>query len=60
MHVHHVAEDDAIWPQMREKITAPDEVAVMDMMEAEHGQIDPLLAQVDASLDARSRTWRST
>ncbi|MEU6209595.1 hemerythrin domain-containing protein [Streptomyces sp. NPDC089922] len=54
LHVHHVAEDEAIWPQLREKATAPDEAAVLDMMEAEHGRIDPLLERIDALLDSGS------
>ncbi|MEV7791180.1 hemerythrin domain-containing protein [Streptomyces sp. NPDC087512] len=54
LHIHHVAEDESIWPQLREKVTDPQDVAVLDMMEAEHGRIDPLLAQVDACLTAGS------
>ncbi|WP_234425805.1 hemerythrin domain-containing protein [Streptomyces kebangsaanensis] len=50
LHTHHVAEDESIWPQLREKVTDPQDIAVLDMMEAEHGRIDPLLAQVDAAL----------
>lgn len=52
LHIHHVAEDDAIWPQLREKLTDPEDIAVMDLMEAEHNRIDPLLARVDACLES--------
>jgi hypothetical protein len=54
LHVHHLAEDEAIWPLLREKALGPEEVAVLDMMEAEHGMIDPLLDRVDAAADAES------
>ena len=49
LHIHHVGEDEAVWPQLREKVTAPGELATLDLMEAEHGQIDPLQARVDAA-----------
>jgi len=52
LHVHHTAEDTLLWPPLRQKVTRPDETAVLDAMEAEHARIDPLLSQVDASLAA--------
>jgi iron-sulfur cluster repair protein YtfE (RIC family) len=52
LHVHHTAEDTSLWPPLRHKVTRPGETAVLDAMEAEHARIDPLLAQVDASLAA--------
>lgn len=45
--VHHTAEDTALWPALRAKVTRPAEIAVLDDMVAEHAQIDPLLAQID-------------
>jgi hypothetical protein len=39
-------------PPLRQKVTRPGDVAVLDAMEAEHARIDPLLSQVDASLAA--------
>jgi Hemerythrin HHE cation binding domain len=48
--VHHTAEDTALWPVLRAKVTRAGEVAVLDAMEAEHAQVDPLLAQVERSL----------
>lgn len=54
LHVHHVAEDEAIWPQLREKATGREEAAVLDMMEAEHGLIDPLLERIDELLASGS------
>ncbi|MEC3996903.1 hemerythrin domain-containing protein [Actinacidiphila sp. DG2A-62] len=50
LHVHHVGEDVTLWPPLREKITSPAEIGVLDLMEAEHGRIDPLLASIDAVL----------
>ena len=52
LHVHHTSEDTSLWPPLRQKVTRPDETAVLDAMEAEHARIDPLLSQVDASLAA--------
>ncbi|MFW6691938.1 hemerythrin domain-containing protein [Streptomyces sp. MAR4 CNX-425] len=50
--IHHTAEDEALWPPLRAAVAGkPDEEAVLDAMEAEHGQIDPLLASVEAVLD---------
>jgi hypothetical protein len=52
LHIHHTAEDRWLWPALRDKVTRPDEVSVLDAMEAEHLGIDPLLSRVDASLTA--------
>jgi hemerythrin-like domain-containing protein len=49
---HHRAEDAALWPALRAKVTQAGETAVLDAMEAEHAQIDPLLARVDRALAA--------
>ena len=50
LRVHHTAEDTSLWPPLRKKVTRPDQVEVLDAMEAEHARIDPLLSQVDGSL----------
>src|SRR6266568_2824813 len=52
LHIHHTAEDVWLWPALREKVTRPGEVSVLDAMEAEHARIDPLVSRVDASLAA--------
>jgi hypothetical protein len=52
LHIHHTAEDRWLWPALRDKVTRPDEVSVLDAMEAEHLDLDPLLSRVDASLTA--------
>lgn len=49
--IHHGSEDDALWPPLREAVAGkPDEEAVLDAIEAEHAQLDPLLESVDAVL----------
>jgi hypothetical protein len=49
---HHLAEDEALWPAMRSALAGkPDDLALLDAMEAEHARIDPLLAAIDAALD---------
>lgn len=54
LHIHHTIEDTALWPPLRKKLRRPEDIAVLDAMEAEHALIDPLLARVDASFaDAR-------
>lgn len=51
LHHHHQIEDTFIWPLMRRKLADhPDDVAVLDAMEAEHTHIDPALAAVDTAL----------
>jgi Hemerythrin HHE cation binding domain len=48
LHLHHTAEDAIVWPALRERLTGSDQAqSVLDAMEAEHQQIDPLLAAVD-------------
>jgi hypothetical protein len=50
LRVHHTAEDTSLWPPLRQKVTRPEDVAVLDAMEAEHARNDPLLSRVDTSL----------
>ena len=47
---HHTAEDQALWPALREAVAAnPDQVALADALEEEHSVIEPLLAAIDAA-----------
>lgn len=49
--IHHSAEDDVLWPRLRELLAdRPDDVELLDAMEAEHNRIDPLIAAIDAAL----------
>jgi iron-sulfur cluster repair protein YtfE (RIC family) len=52
LHVHHTAEDASLWPMLRSAIASPDELAVLDAMEAEHAQLDPQLERIDAQTGA--------
>jgi hypothetical protein len=48
LHLHHTAEDAIVWPALRQRLTRVEHAqSVLDAMEAEHQQIDPLLAAVD-------------
>jgi hemerythrin-like domain-containing protein len=50
LHVHHTAEDVTIWPILASAfVDAPDRLAVVGAMEAEHATIDPLLDAIDAA-----------
>jgi hemerythrin-like domain-containing protein len=42
LHKHHSAEDELIWPVLI-SVGTSDDVAVLEAMEAEHEEIDPLL-----------------
>ena len=54
LHMHHTAEDEALWPVMREAAAdRPDDLALLAAMEAEHQTIDPLLEAIDAALADR-------
>ncbi len=50
LHVHHTAEDTSLWPRLRAAVFAPEDVAVLDAMDAEHAAIDPQLERVDAAM----------
>ena len=47
---HHSAEDDDLWPVLRRELSDPSDLAAVDAMTAEHQQIPPALAGVDAAL----------
>ncbi|ADG88746.1 hypothetical protein TBS_10450 [Thermobispora bispora] len=56
LRVHHTTEDDVLWPAMHEALTErPDGLALLEVMEAEHAAIDPLLRGIDAALADRDR-----
>lgn len=56
LRIHHTSEDDALWPVMSgELVSQPDDLALLEAMEAEHAAIDPLLNAIDdaaADLDS--------
>ncbi|WP_117208032.1 hemerythrin domain-containing protein [Allorhizocola rhizosphaerae] len=54
LHIHHSAEDEALWPAMRDALAdRPGDLALLDAMEAEHAAIDPLIEAIDAALADR-------
>lgn len=54
LHLHHTSEDEFIWPVLRTKFAHSDSaLSVLDAMEQEHAQIDPLLAAVDDAFARR-------
>ena len=54
LHVHHTAEDVALWPPMQQVLAdRPEDLALLDAMEAEHAAIDPLIDAIDAALADR-------
>ena len=51
LHIHHTAEDELVWPALRARLAASDAAqSVLEAMEAEHEQIDPLLAAVNEAM----------
>jgi len=52
--IHHTSEDDSLWPSMRAAVAGrPDDLELLDAMEAEHGRIDPLIKALDEALADR-------
>jgi Hemerythrin HHE cation binding domain len=48
--IHHQAEDEFLWPVLLAKVAGfPDQVALVDALEAEHAVIEPLLSAADAA-----------
>lgn len=52
LHVHHTSEDSFLWPRLRAKALQPHEEMVVNAMEAEHAEIDPLLESVEKAFVA--------
>ncbi|MCX4826275.1 hemerythrin domain-containing protein [Streptomyces sp. NBC_01142] len=51
LHAHHTAEDDALWPALRHSLAGrPQDLAVLEALEAEHAAIDPVIEAIDARL----------
>jgi Hemerythrin HHE cation binding domain len=56
---HHVAEDEALWPPLREAVAGnADQVAIADALEEEHSVIEPLLAAIDAAAADRDAGYQ--
>jgi Hemerythrin HHE cation binding domain len=56
LRAHHDAEDDALWPVVREALIGQTEdLLLLDEMESEHAALAPLLEAIDDALD--HGTW---
>ena len=52
LHLHHTAEDEALWPVLRNSLVGhPDDLALVDEMEAQHAALDPRLEAIESSFD---------
>ncbi|SNR26672.1 hemerythrin domain-containing protein [Actinomadura mexicana] len=52
LHAHHTAEDEALWPAVREALDGrADDLALLDAMEAEHAAVDPLVEAIDTGAE---------
>jgi hypothetical protein len=49
LHVHHAAEDTALWPPLRAAVSRTEDTATLDAMEAEHGYLEPGIAAIEAA-----------
>ncbi|MBP2328091.1 iron-sulfur cluster repair protein YtfE (RIC family) [Kibdelosporangium banguiense] len=53
LRIHHSAEDDMLWPVLRRRLAGrPDELVLLEAMEAEHAAIGQVVATVDELLTA--------
>jgi iron-sulfur cluster repair protein YtfE (RIC family) len=53
LHVHHTAEDEALWPRVEAASAGRGDAAeILAAMQTEHARLDPLLEAVDAAMDA--------
>ncbi|MEV5574777.1 hemerythrin domain-containing protein [Spirillospora sp. NPDC052269] len=51
LHIHHTAEDDALWPVLRQTLAGrSDDLALLEAMEAEHAAIDQIIEAIDTAL----------
>ncbi|MET9609280.1 hemerythrin domain-containing protein [Streptomyces sp. NPDC006512] len=54
LRAHHRAEDDALWPSLRESLTGrPQDLALLEVMEAEHAAINPVIRAIDDAVSDR-------
>lgn len=51
LHHHHTGEDTTLWPMVRPRLSdRPDDLELLDAMEAEHVRIGPVLEEIDAAV----------
>ena len=59
LRMHHTAEDDLLWPVMRDEVRCqPDDLALLDAMEEEHAAIEPILETLDEGACPRQARFR--
>lgn len=49
LHIHHTAEDDLLWPVVRNAVTGQADAALLDEMAAEHATLGPLLETIEGA-----------
>ncbi|WP_330334501.1 hemerythrin domain-containing protein [Streptomyces sp. NBC_00536] len=51
LRAHHAAEDGALWPSLRQNLAgSPKDLALLEVMEAEHAAIAPVIQAIDELL----------
>jgi hypothetical protein len=51
LHVHHTVEDEDLWPRLYNAVgDQPEQLAMLEKMEAEHAVLDPMLESVETAL----------
>ncbi|HEY2717880.1 MAG TPA: hemerythrin domain-containing protein [Solirubrobacterales bacterium] len=51
LHTHHTVEDEDLWPRLYGAVAErPDDLAMLEEMEAEHAVLDPLLESIETAL----------
>lgn len=51
LHAHHTAEDDALWPSLRRNLAGrPRDLAMLEVMEAEHAAIGTVIRAIDGAV----------
>ena len=56
LHHHHQVEDDSLWPLVRPKLSGRDEqLAVLELMEAQHRSLEPYTKDVDGGFTSFAR-----
>lgn len=51
LHIHHEGEDRDLWPRMAEGLAgSTEQLSTLRELEAEHKQLDPLLAEVETAI----------
>lgn len=52
LHIHHAAEDKALWPHLAAAVTDQSESRILEEMETEHASLDPRVDQIQAAIGA--------